>query len=219
MHTIRILLLLITFVMSSACAGMFKGIDQKMTFKSQPDGADVYADGLLIGTTPLVFKLRKDEYSKIVLKKQGYRDEEILLNAKFDKLGLLNILNIPLGGIGFTTDALTGAMFAYKPGEFYVPLTKTSHASLSRDSLQEFTLFVTNNYHNMKSQCEIYCKGEYFDTAAFYISKIYDQDMDSAKKYANKHISTTLQPEEFLHQLDADIINSEEIITANNSNN
>ena len=102
-------LILLSFL--SGCASVFSGTDQKMIFKSNPEGAIVYFDGLAKGTTPLELLLRKDEFKEIRISKLGYHDKIINLQTKIDKIVILNLVFVT----AHTTDAMTGAMFEYYP--------------------------------------------------------------------------------------------------------
>lgn len=186
----------------SGCASVLKGVEQKMIFKSDPEGATVFVDGLKKGQTPLTVKLRKDEYKRVTLKKKGYQDHVILLQKRFDKIGLINIV-LPTG---FTTDASTGAMFAYVPGSFYINLVKldgkkASNGYLQRDIKNELREFVYINYMKLKQQCDEQCDSEYMQTLTWLVAKEYKKENTLAREYVHKALITSNDPIEYLRQL------------------
>lgn len=190
----------------SGCASVLKGVEQEMTFKSDPEGATVFVDGLKKGQTPLTVKLRKDEYKRVTLKKKAYQDHVILLQQRFDKIGLINII-LPTG---FTTDASTGAMFAYVPGTFYINLTKLDGKNLSnrylqRDTGNELREFVFINYIKLKQQCVKQCDSESIQTLTWLVAKEYKKANTLAREYVRKALITSNNPIEYLRQLESDI--------------
>lgn len=205
MCSVKNLLILVILMLSTACASVFSGVEQEMSFNSKPEGATVYVDGLEKGKTPLLVKIRKDEHKNITFKKTGFRDEKIILHSKFDPVGLLNLFVVT----GFTTDALTGAMFEYAPGKYVVKLekagTKISRSNLQRDYNKELVTFVSKNYRKLKSQCHTNCNNMDFQTLSWLITKVYDQNNQQAKQYAIKALAISNNSLEFLRQLESDV--------------
>ena len=60
---------------------------QEVTIESIPSGSDVYMNGELIGTTPLVLSLRSDISHEIHFKKEGFESSSEYLDPifKYDK--------------------------------------------------------------------------------------------------------------------------------------
>ena len=52
---------------------------QRVAIESAPSGADVYLDGVLIGQTPARVGVSRDRAHKVVLKREGYRSERVIL--------------------------------------------------------------------------------------------------------------------------------------------
>lgn len=201
MNFINTIPLLALFLITTGCASMFSGTEQDMSFKSEPEGATVYVDGLEKGKTPLQVKLRKDEFKNVTFKKTGYHDEVITLHAKFDPLGLLNLLT----STGFTIDALTGAMFEYAPGQYLVKLKKQHHkvspARLDRNYQVELTNFISKNYSILKRQCQTDCDNTLFQTLTWLITKVYKKDIKISRYYALTAFNSSTNPVEYLQQL------------------
>ena len=67
---------ILTLFFTSACSSNMANTlqsKQKVTIESIPSGADVYMDGELIGTTPMVLSLRSDISHEIHFQKEGFK--------------------------------------------------------------------------------------------------------------------------------------------------
>lgn len=205
MNIVEKLFLALAVLILSGCASVFTGVEQKMTFKSEPEGASVYVDDLLIGKTPLDVDLRKDEYKKITFKLHGYEDQTILLKTRFQLAGLLNLFFLP----GFTIDASTGGMFQYEPGKYYVALVKSASkkikAYIDRNYLGDFKGFVTANFYRAKAQCRIVCDNEYTETISYLASRAYNLDINDATKLVISNIPESTDSDDFIQRMDVGI--------------
>lgn len=101
------------------CVSIIKGADQTVTFTSEPSNAEVLVDGLSMGKTPLTVSLKKNKYSSILIKKDGYRSQSRPLEKKYDALALLNVF-WDLS----TTDMISGAAYEYQPNSYFFSLEK-----------------------------------------------------------------------------------------------
>lgn len=87
MRILKVLLLtILTLLFTSACSS--NGVNslhskQKVTVESIPSGSDVYMDGDLIGTTPMVLSLRSDISHEIHFKKEGFKSSIEYLDPIF----------------------------------------------------------------------------------------------------------------------------------------
>lgn len=206
MHPAKNIVMLALFLLTSGCASLFSGSQQEMHVNSEPEGADVYVDGLHRGKTPVTLKLTKDEFKNITVRKQGYHEEAITLNTKFDPVGLLNLFS----SAGFTIDAFTGAMFEYSPGKFHVRLKaagqrKVSDLSYARDYPGELEAFIMRNFYRIKSQCHVKCDDTYFATLGMLIAGRYEIDNKTAMRHAEAELAGSGQPFEFLKNIDSRI--------------
>jgi len=111
--------MLIIILFFSGCASIINGTKQSVTFTSSPSRAQVLVDGRSIGVTPLTASLKKNKYDSVMFKKEGYEAQAFPLDKSFDGIALLNIF-WDLS----TTDAITGAIYEYEPGQFHVILEK-----------------------------------------------------------------------------------------------
>ena len=115
------LIMFIAFILATGCAGVINGTDQDMTFRSDPEGATIMVDGLERGKTPLTISLKKSQYKTVTFKKDGYKDQSIELTKEMDTVAFLNIF-WDLS----TTDAMTGALYEYKPGMYHITMQKSN---------------------------------------------------------------------------------------------
>ena len=81
--------------------------------QSHPQGASVFVDGQRQGSTPTTITLPTYIYGgkAIVVKKEGYQDQTMIVNTKFQPCGLWNLLFWP----GFIVDGLTGSTVKIDP--------------------------------------------------------------------------------------------------------
>lgn len=197
---------IILMMLLSACASVFSGTDQRMIFKSEPEGATVYFDGLAKGTTPLELLLRKDEFKEVRISKPGYMDEIIPLQTKMDRTVILNLTVVT----AHTTDAMTGAMFEYYPNAYFVTMQKKGTrkgktSTLDRSTDYDLKSYVMSYYNIIKQQCRAGCDNTHIDTLTTLISDDYKKDKTAARKYAIKALNNSSDPLEYLKQLEADI--------------
>jgi hypothetical protein len=98
------------------------GLDQKMNFTSDPPGAKVFLMGSIpLGETPLVdTKIERTKNTFLILKKEGYEDQNLLLKHRFNPWFWGNI--ICCGLFGSTTDAMTDATVQLSPTQYHVVL-------------------------------------------------------------------------------------------------
>jgi hypothetical protein len=105
-------LALCAFVLLSGCASIFGDNNKSVQVNSQPANAQVFANGMPVGTTPTLVTV-PSTWSPTVLtfKKKGYADQTALINTTFQPVGVLNIFFWP----GFVIDAISGDMMKIRP--------------------------------------------------------------------------------------------------------
>lgn len=125
-------LLLSTTLLLGGCATLFSGTDEDVTFRSEPSGADVVMDGIVIGQTDGTIEVDRValEDADVVVRLEGYEDRRFELDKEFNTVSILNIF-VP---IGFVIDALTGALFRYDKKEYTVDM-ETGAVSLRLNEL------------------------------------------------------------------------------------
>ena len=116
---IRLSILVLAMV-SSGCATILDGSSQPVNFNSSPNGARMYVNGVEVGTTPLTMLVKRSKTTMILAKKNGYEDQQLLLQTKTNNTFWGNII---LGGpLGSTTDYASDAMIEYSPNMYHITL-------------------------------------------------------------------------------------------------
>lgn len=112
----QLVVISITFLSLNSCATIAGNNTRTVCVDSQPRGASVYVEGQRFGTTPTVITLPNYIYGgkTVVVKKEGYQDQAMLVNTKFQPCGLWNILFWP----GFVIDGATGNTVKIDPFHF-----------------------------------------------------------------------------------------------------
>lgn len=120
--TLTFIALISTLVFFTGCASIVSGSRQKISFKSNPEGALVKFNGEVIGNTPITTNLSRKLQGPIVsFEKAGYKKETFQLKNGINGWYWGNII---IGGyFGSTTDSMTGAVNSYSPDKFDVTLT------------------------------------------------------------------------------------------------
>ena len=115
----RILLTLIgsSFVLLAGCATLISKTSESITIDSDPQQADVYIDGAMVGSTPLTLKLEKNKKDTVMVKKKGYKTVSRDLTKSYDPVTLVSVF-WDLS----TTDFLTGAAMEYNPKAYFFEL-------------------------------------------------------------------------------------------------
>jgi hypothetical protein len=104
----------------SGCATLFSGTDDDITFDSEPQGAQVLIDGIVVGTTPTTVVVDRPglEETDVTVQLEGYEPLRFELDTEFNNTAILNVFFWP----GFVIDVLTGALFKYDKKSYTVDL-------------------------------------------------------------------------------------------------
>ena len=128
------------------------GIDQEMRVTSDPPGAKVFLMGSIpLGETPLLdIKIERIKNTFLVLKKEGYEDQNLLLKHRFNYWFWGNI--ICCGLFGSTTDSMTDATVQLSPTQYHV-LLNPKKASL--EQREQFARIKTTRNLTLRSYLEV----------------------------------------------------------------
>lgn len=66
----------LVMLFTNSCAMIFNKKDVEVSFKSIPEGADVYVDGEVVGKTPVTTRIRPSKDYGILYIKDGYANRE-----------------------------------------------------------------------------------------------------------------------------------------------
>jgi hypothetical protein len=104
-------------ILLSGCASIISGTNQDITFDSNPQGAKVYMNGMIMGTTPFTFNAKKNKFHTLRVEKEGYASINRTVSKSFDPVAIINVFwDIS------TTDVLTGAILKYDENNYFFDL-------------------------------------------------------------------------------------------------
>ena len=130
--TYRLLALLFVFFLTTGCATIIKGTTQGVPISSDPSGADIFIDGMLVGTTPADVELKRKRDHLIVIEKKNYVPKSV---AVVKNVGGAVWGNIIAGGlIGWGVDAASGAQNNLMPKTIFVRLEAVGEGGQAADS-------------------------------------------------------------------------------------
>ena len=108
--TISIFLIVSFVFLLSNCATLFKGTTDEVNFASDPQAAEVYVNGQLMGETPIALSLKVNKTYTIEFRKEGYKSQTYTINNSVGAGWV--ILDVLAGLIGVIVDAATGAWYS-----------------------------------------------------------------------------------------------------------
>ena len=119
---------LIVLMLTTGCGSIIHGSEQRITFSSNPPGAQVLYDGGVRGITPCQVSLqRRSLKNLIVIQKEGFIEKQIEVKTGVSMWALLG--NFVIGGIpGWIIDAATGSFGQMYTEAFTVDLVPDKSA-------------------------------------------------------------------------------------------
>ena len=115
--------------LSTGCASIVSGTDQKLTFNSEPEEATVTVSGRVLGKTPLTVPVDRASNQPITFEKEGYETHTAQLSTTTNPWFFGNIV---IGGlVGSTTDGVSGAIHEFSPDQYFVTLKPDTPTGIS----------------------------------------------------------------------------------------
>lgn len=146
------------------CSSIINGTTQQVSVNSNVQGAEVFIDGVTLGTTPLInARIKRKDSSFLVVKKEGYKDYQQTLQTRFDNWFWGNLI---IGGVvGSTTDLVSGTTHLLDPNTLYIQLEPVNGGGLKSDNAndQKLRTFVMTAYTQILNDIKI-GKGEYLNS-------------------------------------------------------
>ena len=95
------------------CASIAGDNTRMVKVDSQPAGAEIVVDNQIFGVTPSVITLPSNIYGgkAVTLRKNGYKDQTMMVNSKFQPIAILDILFWP----SILVDGVTGNLVKIDP--------------------------------------------------------------------------------------------------------
>lgn len=139
-----IILLLLTFTFFYGCASIFKGVNEEVNINSEPNGANIYVNGQMLGKTPLQIRLPTKNTHYIEFVKEGYEKKTFILTSSIGAHWI--ILDILSGLIPIIIDAATGSWYSFDNNYAGVYLEKKITDIDSTDNFNNDTKSSENKY-------------------------------------------------------------------------
>lgn len=168
---------IIVFGQLTGCATIVKGTTQQIPVASDPPGAEVTADGQLIGQAPVTVTLERKRDHLITVSKEGYSQKSIAITKSTGGAVWGNLL---AGGlIGWGIDATSGAQYNLSPESISVQLTPVGGSNDSQPVADTKSDFIRqlNDLDVLKEQSKI--SEEEYSAMRTSLFKRYYPDMDA----------------------------------------
>jgi hypothetical protein len=133
---IKILFIALICIYLSSCALVFKGTKQEVSFRSDPQRAEVFVNGIRMGETPLTLKLITKQTYAIEFKIEGYKPKSVQINNKVGAGWV--VLDIVLGLVPVVVDAATGAWYSLEQKNIDAVLEKQQKKPIDPKDLEKF---------------------------------------------------------------------------------
>jgi hypothetical protein len=118
----KFILILICVRLAIGCGTIFRGVTQDIQISSSPDMAEVWIDGVRMGTTPTELTLKRKNNYLVTVKKEGLKEATVKIEGSMSGWVIANII---FGGvIGCGIDFITGGAYDLKPERVDINLTK-----------------------------------------------------------------------------------------------
>lgn len=115
----------IALAATTGCATIASGTSQSISISTNVEGATLFLDANMIGTTPYTGEVPKNK-EQIRIELEGYRTETLSLSKSLDPIFWGNII---IGGtLGSITDFATGAAYEYSPATYQVDLQRSEQS-------------------------------------------------------------------------------------------
>ena len=109
-----------------SCATIFTGTKGKINVSSDPSGAELYSNGVLLGKTPCTIELpRGVDWNndmilgrQLELRKEGFLTHYFIPESQFNEFAILNLFQFYFWAL----DAISGAMWVYNPTDYRIVL-------------------------------------------------------------------------------------------------
>lgn len=122
--------LLVSGVLFTNCATIFKGNSADIRVNSNPSGATISVNNVNMGVTPQTMSLKRNSGHVLTFSKDGYEDVVVEIEQKFDIATTVvgNIFSWAL--LGIVVDVATGAAYSLTPADVQANFDKMAAAGI-----------------------------------------------------------------------------------------
>lgn len=178
-------------VMLGGCATIINGSTQQITVNSNVDGAEVYLNDEMLGTTPLFATIRRGQEGLLTVTAAGYQPYQIALNKKLNWATFGNLLSTYTAILGSGTDYSTGAIYMYEPSTFYASLHPSGQQSMAQENewqlRERLRGFVLINHQAIVSDLAA-GRGEHVDVLAELCSITPESHADALERWRTAYL-------------------------------
>ncbi len=179
------------------CATLFSPSSDTIKLVSDQNNITAYLDGVRLGTLPLEVSLERDVFNhkSFTFKKPGYKTLEVRAKKSFNKISFLNLTS----GLSWTTDAVSGNMMEYSPGQYLIELEPLNVSQFDRKEL-ELKYFIGSQFRNIQTDLAR-GKGIHIDTLFVLVNDTYKQSGNVINPRLKTTLITSKNPAEFINAL------------------
>ena len=189
--------MLVVLIITSSCATVIKGTTQEIPISSDPPGAEILIDGILVGTTPASVDVRRKRDHLVVIRKANYEPKRIALVKNIGGAVWGNL--ITGGPIGWGVDAMSGSQNNLFPSAISVQLEPAREGGMANAGGKDWSVGISklNALDEMRDNDQItyeeYARGRIALIEAYFPELIRSpQDQDSTVF----EVDMTLEPGE-----------------------
>ena len=122
MKSLLIALTGLVLLATTGCSTIVNGKHQIVSINSNVADAQITVNGKPVGKTPFTGEIERSSKALIQVSKEGYETKTVTMDTSFEPIFWGNILCG--GGIGSTTDAVSGSMYKYAPSTIQIDIAK-----------------------------------------------------------------------------------------------
>lgn len=180
-----------------SCATLFSPDSDTIKLISDQRNVTAYLDGIKLGTLPLEVTLDRDVFNHkfFIFKKPGYKTLEVRARKSFNSISILNLTS----GFSWTTDALSGNMMEYLPGQYLIELEPLNVSHFDRKQLQ-LKYFIGSQFSNLQTDLAR-GEGQYREALISLIKGTYQSSDWTLNSKLQKTLITSKDPADFISTL------------------
>jgi hypothetical protein len=126
----KLVFIFLVSLLFSSCATVFTGSQGKIYVNSIPEGASVFVNENMVGTTPCEVRVHRGVDwnndmvlgEELTLELEGYQTKKFIPTSEFNSVSIFNLFQVYFWAV----DLFTGAMWVYNPKDYLIKLEKDS---------------------------------------------------------------------------------------------
>ncbi|MBI5021245.1 MAG: PEGA domain-containing protein [Ignavibacteriales bacterium] len=147
-----IITVVVTVMLFSGCATIFKGSTEKVDISSEPGGAKIYVNGNLMGKTPLQIKLQSAKTYYFEFAKEGYEKRTVIVTNSVGAGWI--VLDVIFGLFPVVIDAATGCWYSLDDNNVRAVLEQQNNSPVYENRSQLSDTLSSLSSHEVKRIAE-----------------------------------------------------------------